>query len=152
MESPSSGTCNRECQQRPDPDCSTAEPSCAGAYFRDGVASDSLLEGGLLPPLPDATTPTLYCVPGSRPSKVAEGVALLTVTAADPPPTGVAVNTKLSQGPPEVGAVASAVPWAGPTASAAVSVGAAGGGITSVSGAEGGVSTPPAPVATTETS
>ena len=109
------------------------------------------MEGGLLPPLPDATTPTLYCVPGSRPLNVAEGVALLTVTA-EPPPRGVAVKVKLSQGPPEVGAVAAAAPCVGPVASAAVSVGAAGGGITSASVAEGGVRVPPAPVATTEAS
>ena len=66
-----------------------------------------MLEGGLLPPLPDATTPTLYWVPDSRPLKVAEGVALLTLTA-EPPPSGVAVKVKLSQGPPEAGAVADA--------------------------------------------
>ena len=95
--------------------------------------------------------PTLYCVPGSRPPSVAEGVALLTVTA-EPPPSGVAVKVKLSQGPPEVGAVADAVAWVGPVASAAVSVGAAGGGITKDTGAEGGVTVPPAPVATTVTS
>ena len=88
--------------------------------------------------MPDATTPTLYWVPGSRPSSVAEGVALLAVTG-EPPPTGMAVNTKLSQGPPEVGAVADAAPWVGPVASAAVSVGAAGGGITKGMGTEAGV-------------
>lgn len=83
--------------------------------------------------------------------KVAAGVALVT-TIGEPPPTGVAVNVKLVQGPPVVGGVAVAVPWVGPVASADVRAGAVAAGMVRSMGLDGGVLAPEAVVATTDTS
>jgi hypothetical protein len=81
---------------------------------------------------------TPYCVAGISPESVAEGVALLKLSAA-PPPTGLTVKTYATQGPPELGVVAAAAPCVGPVASAEVSVGAAGGDIDMARPADGGV-------------
>ena len=123
---------------------------CQSSHLSAGVARISQLDAGLVLPLPDATTPTLYCVPGRRPLNVAAGVALVTTTA-EPALRGVAVKVNASQGPPDVGGVAVAVPWVGPVASAAVRVAAAGGGMVMEAGAEGGVAAPAAGEATTKT-
>lgn len=61
------------------------------AYFMDGVEKDRVLEAGLSPFGPVATTSTRYRVPGFRPVKSAAGESLVTITGG-PPPTGVAVK------------------------------------------------------------
>lgn len=50
-----------------------------------------MLDFGLSPFGPVATTSTVYCVPGFKPVKSTVGVVLVTVTG-DPPPIGVAVK------------------------------------------------------------
>lgn len=106
--------------------------------LRGGVASTKAFDIGLVPPVSDVTIiTTRYCVTAWRPSKVAVGVTLVTLMVS-PPPSGLAENIKLAQGPPPEGGTAAATPCVGPVAATPVSVGAAGRGVVSLIGAEAG--------------
>ena len=71
--------------------CKNAELSLKNTHVREGVIRYSVLDAGLSPFGPEATTPTLYWVPGFRPVKSTFGVEVETVMGA-PPPMGVAVK------------------------------------------------------------
>lgn len=62
-----------------------------GRGMGEGVARSSVLDLGLSPFGPAATTTTVYWVPGFRPVKRAFRVLLVTLTGT-PPAMGVAVN------------------------------------------------------------
>ena len=61
------------------------------SHWSGGVLKSIVLDAGLGPSGPVATTLTVYVVPGLAPLNLADGVALVTTMGA-PPPTGVAVK------------------------------------------------------------